>query len=97
LAGACGGGGLKIRLHIDRLILDGLPLASHQGPLLKSAMETELARLLARGGVSPALQSAGAVSQMPAGTMQVNRESGPTVLGKQLARVVYGRLNPGAR
>jgi len=36
-----------VNFHIDRLVLDGLPAGSHEGPLVRDALEAELARLLA--------------------------------------------------
>ena len=37
---------MRINVHIERLILDGLPVTSLQGPEVGAAVETELARLL---------------------------------------------------
>jgi hypothetical protein len=43
---------MNVRLHIERLILDGLPLAEAGAPHVQAAIETELALLIAAGGVS---------------------------------------------
>lgn len=38
-----------VNLHIERLVLDGLPVGSHEGPLVRAAVEAELARLIGEG------------------------------------------------
>ena len=42
---------MNIRLHIERLILDGLPVNSVQSPQVKAAVEAELTRLLTADGL----------------------------------------------
>ena len=37
---------MNINLHIERLILDGLPITRQQGPHVQAAVEAELTRLL---------------------------------------------------
>jgi len=49
---------MNIKVSIERLVLDGLPVSSAQGSLIGAAVETELARLLATGGLEMGLQSA---------------------------------------
>ena len=41
----------NIHLHIERLILDGLPIERAQGPHVQAAVEAELARLLTENGL----------------------------------------------
>jgi hypothetical protein len=41
-----------VNVHIDRLVLDGLPVGSHEGPLVGAAVEAELARLFTEGGLA---------------------------------------------
>ena len=41
---------MNIQLHIERLVLDGLPLTRREGALVQAAVETELARLNLTGG-----------------------------------------------
>lgn len=83
---------MKINLHIKRLVLDGLPVESHQGALIQSAIETELARLLAEGGLASELMSGGALSRMPASSIQLTSEATPAPLGQQIAGAVYGGI-----
>jgi len=87
---------MNVQLHIERLILDGLPVTAAQGPRVKAAMEAELTRLLTRSGLNPTLLSGSAMPRLPAGTVQVNRNSNPSRLGTHLAQAVYSGLkSPG--
>ena len=52
---------MRIELHIERLILDGLPLEIRHGPLVRAAVEKELTRLIAAHGLGHEWQSGGAV------------------------------------
>ena len=83
---------MNIKIDIERLVLDGINLEAGQRAQLQAALETELARLLARGGVSPELRSGGAVSSLRARAIQLSREGSPSHLGKQIARSVYGGI-----
>jgi hypothetical protein len=82
---------VNIKLHIDHLILEGLPVSSAQGPRVRAAVESELTRLLAAGGLSPELRG-GAVPRVRAGNLQFSAESSPAQLGKKIARSVYGGI-----
>jgi len=80
---------MNINLHIERLILDGLPIDHGQDSIVKAAVETELACLLDENGVNPYFQSGGAFPNMPARTMHVGKEIHPNRLGKKIASSVY--------
>jgi hypothetical protein len=82
---------MSIKLHIDRLILEGLPVSSAQGPRVRAAVEAELVRLLATGGLSPDLRAV-AIPHVRAGNLQFSAESRPAQLGKEIARSVYGGI-----
>lgn len=45
---------MTVNLHIDRLVLDGLPIGAQEGPLVQAAIEAELARLIVAHGVTAA-------------------------------------------
>jgi hypothetical protein len=85
---------MSINLHIERLILNGLPISRTQGTLVQVAVETELARLLADQGLSHSL--GGAVPYLKANSIAVTGEHKPAQLGCQIARVVYHTLTPSA-
>lgn len=83
---------MNINVHIERLILDGLPVTRGQGPMLQAAVETELARLLAANGLSSELQAGGAVPSVKAGNIRLAGDNNPDWLGQQIARAVYGGI-----
>jgi hypothetical protein len=80
---------MNINLHIERLILDGIPLGPGQRPLLQAAVETELTRLLGSGGLSEGLQSGGAFYSVRTEGIQLADYRNPAKLGKQIAGAVY--------
>lgn len=82
---------MKIDLHIERLILDGIDVPWHERPILQAAVEAELARLLAEGGLNR--QTNIALRDVPAGHIQLSNENEPGQLGRQIAQSVYGGLN----
>lgn len=83
---------MNISVHIERLILDGLPLAPDQRRLLQAAVEAELASLLASRGLAPGLLAGGAVPSLPADSIALTNDGDPTRLGHQIARAVYGGI-----
>jgi len=83
---------VKAKLHIGRLILEGLPLSSHDEPRVRAELTAELQRLIAAGGLSHELRVGGAIPAVRGGTLEISRESGPQGLGRQIAQSVYGGL-----
>jgi len=83
---------MKINLHVERLILDGLPVTSHQGPLVQAAVEAELTQLLTSEGLAGSLNSGGATPRVNAPDIQLNGDNSPAQLGRQIAQAVYGGL-----
>ncbi|HEX6899538.1 MAG TPA: hypothetical protein VF789_07495 [Thermoanaerobaculia bacterium] len=83
---------MKINLHIDRLVLEGIDLPHAQRPVLQAAVEAELGRLLAEGGVGPDLASGIAVPSVRAAGIEMGADGSPQQLGTQIARSVYGGI-----
>jgi hypothetical protein len=82
---------MSINIHIERLILDGLSVSDAQGPIIGAAVERELARLLATGGLESSLQSGGAWPSVPVSNLQLTAGK-PAYLGQQIATVIYGGI-----
>ena len=78
---------MKIHLHIDRLVLDGVAVDQHR--ILRRALEQELASRLMQGGLSLDLRSGGAVPSMRGSAIELGQGSNPTRLGAQIAGAVY--------
>jgi hypothetical protein len=83
---------MKVSLHIERLVLDGLPIERAQGPTVKAAVEAELSRLIADGGISSEMMAGGAVPSVSTDSIQTARGASPANIGRQIARSVYGGL-----
>jgi hypothetical protein len=83
---------VNIRVRIERLILDGLPISAHDGPLVQASVEAELARLLAADGLAAGLAAGGAREALPAGALQLSEGVDAHGLGRQIAAAVYGRI-----
>ena len=83
---------MNINVHIERLVLDGVSISPSQRPLVKAAVEAELGRLLADGGLAPDLVVGGAVPRVPGGTIELTSKSNPSQLGQQIAQAVYGGI-----
>lgn len=80
---------MKINVHIERLVLEGLPLERVQGPLVQSAVQQELTRLLGLNGIAPGLISGGAMPRAQGGNMHFANEASPRQLGTQIAQSVH--------
>jgi len=83
---------MKINLHIERLILEGLPVNSHDGPQVRAAVQAELSRLLGSHGFSDEFQAGGAVAAIRAHPIRLEAQASPSQVGRQIARSVYGGL-----
>ena len=82
---------MNIHLHIERLILDGLPVEPRDGARVRVAVEAELTRLLTDGGLGEAYTSGGAIACLRTDTIQAS-DARPQPLGAQIARAVYGGI-----
>ncbi|HEY4677146.1 MAG TPA: hypothetical protein VIJ01_08295 [Candidatus Angelobacter sp.] len=80
---------MNIKLHIERLVLDGLPVTRAQSTILKQAVESELSRLVIEGGIHPELTSGGALAHVPGASMEFDPSARPAALGAQIAQAAY--------
>jgi hypothetical protein len=83
---------MNINLHIDRLVLDGLPIDHQDGPRVKAAIEVELSRLLSANGLANSLLAGGATPSVPAPGIQMSSDGNPARLGRKIARAIYGGI-----
>lgn len=82
---------MNIHLHIERLILDGLPIERNQASHVQAAVEAELTRLLGDNGLAAALQAGGAIPSVRANEIQLG-DSNPTHMGNHIAQSVYSGI-----
>ena len=78
----------QIELHVDELVLDGFAAADARG--VGAALEAELVRLLAGGGL-PQVQGDRTRAMVDAGVVPLSGD-GARGLGSRVARSVYGSL-----
>ncbi|MCU0509928.1 MAG: hypothetical protein MUC34_16380 [Anaerolineae bacterium] len=83
---------MSISLRIDRLVLDGLPLAPGHAPLVQAAVEAELARLFAERGMGSSWREGGALPAARGAAIQVAPGGSPTQVGAQIAQSIYGGI-----
>ncbi len=82
---------MKINLHIERLVLDGVDIAPSQRHFLQASVTTELTRMLTEGGVSSSFATGNALSRTTADCIQLTTNN-PEQLGQQIAQSVYGGI-----
>ncbi len=82
---------MSIALHIERLVLDGLPAHAGQRAQILAALEAELSRLLAERGL-PGV-AAGAVPRVDAAPVRL-APGAPDQWGRQIAQSLVGSLAP---
>jgi len=80
---------MNVRLHIERLILEDLPITRSQRALVQGAVEQELARLIEVNGVGADTVAGGARASVPPTVMHMGEGMTPVQLGQQIAQAVY--------
>ena len=78
---------MNINLHIEKLVLEGLPVGAQDGPLVQAAVQQELARLLGQSG----LALRGSVPALRGETIRM-AGGGAEQLGAQIAQAVHGGM-----
>ena len=87
---------MNINLHIERLILDGLPIKQRDAALVRDAIEGELTQALLTDGLAKSLSNGGAFASVPASTI-LARDARADSIGQQIARAVYGGVGATAK
>jgi hypothetical protein len=82
---------MTMHLHIERLVLEGAPFEGMHGRSVQTAVEQELARLLASGPATPFRADAALVS-VNGGSIQVAERADPAGLGEQIATAVHAGI-----
>jgi hypothetical protein len=83
---------MNIRLHIERLVVDGFGLQRADGRVVQSAVQAELVHLLTGNGLRQELLQGGVVPQVKADPLQAGAKPSPRQLGSEIARSVYGGI-----
>jgi len=88
---------MNIYIHVERLVLEGLPITPDQRLQVQATVEAELARLLTATGLSVSLLAGGTWSLVPANGLEWAHDGSPAHLGQQIARAVYGGIGGSSR
>lgn len=81
-----------VNLHIERLVLDGMPIGSHEAPLVQAAVEVELARLLA--DVAPDRLADNRFDPLVRSEAIVRVATGGDGLGAQIGQAIFAGIDP---
>ena len=80
---------MKINVHIDRIVLDGLPVDRHSAPLIQEAIQAELSRLFLESETPQGLLSGGAISSLRTAPIQLCEKLLPETVGQKVANAVF--------
>jgi hypothetical protein len=84
---------MTVHVHIERLVLDGVPVQPGGLGPLRDALQAELGRLLGTGPLPAALLAGGAVPALAARQVVAAPADGsPPSWGVHIARAVYSSL-----
>jgi hypothetical protein len=83
---------MTVHVHIERLVLDGLPVPPAERPLLQAAVEGELARRLAADGASSGVLAGGAFARLAAPPVHLPARPDAVTVGRQIAGAVHTGL-----
>jgi hypothetical protein len=78
----------ELTVHIDRLVLEGVPFSPADHALLGETIQTELARLITARGLEPS--HSGALAKVGAPPIAATSEA--SSLGRQIAASVYAGI-----
>ena len=79
-----------VELRIGELVIDGVAITDHVA--LGAAVEVELSRLIAEGGVPASLAGGAALNTVDAGRITILRGGDASAVGVQIAQAVYRGL-----
>jgi len=78
-----------VRIHIDRLSLEGPAMSESQAKRLQTAVESELGQLVREGQLSSEVLVGGALRRISVPPVPEHAEHAPTGLGRQIARAIF--------
>jgi hypothetical protein len=79
---------MNITIHIERLVLEGVPMDNGQRGALQAAIEDELVKQLATAEFAPGLLAGGALAYVRGGDMPLARDMQPPQLGQHIAQAI---------
>jgi hypothetical protein len=86
---------MKINFHIERLVLDGLPVSAAQGARIGDLVERELSRLIAAGGLDHG--AGGAIARLTGPDIKIRRRDSAEATARNIALAIHKGVNGHAR
>ncbi len=83
---------MRISLHIETLVLDGVPLARGQHAALQTAVVEALTQRLSHGDLATQLAASGGQVVVQAAPIRVSARPDARVLGTQIAASIHAGL-----
>ncbi|MCB9765352.1 MAG: hypothetical protein H6739_36600 [Alphaproteobacteria bacterium] len=80
-----------VELHIDSLVLEGVPQAHHHR--VAASLQAELAQLVERDGLEPGAMSGRQLDTVNGGHLPASARETPERLGAALARAIHRELS----
>jgi hypothetical protein len=84
---------MNINLLINQIILHELDVPRSQRPQIQAAIAEELTRLMTQKGLPADWQAGGTIPNLSV-NLTTNDSTHPIQLGKQIAHLVYNKLQP---
>ena len=84
---------MKIHLHIDRVVLEGLPV--DRPHVIRRVLQRELGARLMEEGLSPDLLANRSMRSIRSASISFSRASDPALLGGNIARAVSRGIGAG--
>jgi hypothetical protein len=83
---------MRINLHIERIVVDGLPVDRRGAEAMRQALQGELTRLFTDEGIPPSLHADTALNALRTPSIAFTKNTTPVAIGQQIANSVHGGL-----
>jgi len=83
---------MTLRIHVDRLVLDGFDFSARDAAHFESALRTELAHRLRVGGLSEEWRAGGSVDALRAAHVSLPEKPSAAQSGRAVARAIHRGL-----
>src|SRR5215472_11220111 len=85
---------MNLTIHIERLVLDGLPLGAHQASLVRAAIEAELAKLFCEQSHFVTTRGSATLSRLESNAVHFTHNAEPSAIGEQIAQAIHSSISP---
>ena len=83
---------MSLNIHIERLLLDGIPIGRHDARLIQAAVEAKLAELFAGDSGMPRINFRSALPHLRGANITLSTGFEPAAAGVQIARAVHSTI-----